>query len=120
MEKSRKTPNQSCAAKTGFWRGWLTKGKTQISRFDLNFPSGVHFIELWADRTPMLGSLELEVGGERTGVGGYKNRDLGWWKKSKPVKAYTYPPEEPLDPNLVKAMIFKRAGLAMILMANLI
>ncbi|MEK7065008.1 MAG: hypothetical protein AAB963_01045 [Patescibacteria group bacterium] len=107
--KIQKNAKSILRGKNWFWRGWQLKGKTQISRFDLNFPSGVHFIELWADRTPMLGSLELEVGGERTGVGGYKNRDLGWWKKSKPVKAYTYPPEEPLDPNLVKAMIFQES-----------
>ena len=61
---------------------------------------------MWAGRTPV-GIFGIRVGGERTGVGGYKNRDLGWWKKSKPVKAYTYPPDEPLDPYLVKAMIFQ-------------
>lgn len=139
--KIQKNTKSILRGKNWFWRGWQLKGKTQISRFDLNFPSGVHFVELWGDRMPMLESLELEVGGERIDVGGYKNRDLEWWKKWKPIKAYNYkgilgnedynqyddlileatarwnieffsdsfPPEEPLDPNLVKAMIFQES-----------
>ncbi len=88
--KIQKNAKSILRGKNWFWRGWQLKGKTQANRFDLNFPSSVHFVELWADRMPRLESLELEVCGEMADIGGYKNRDLEWWKKLKPIKAFNY------------------------------
>ena len=45
--------------KNWFWRGWQLKGKTQTDRFYLNLPIGVHYVELWADRMPVLKSLDI-------------------------------------------------------------
>lgn len=140
-EKVQKNKQSILRGKNWRWLGRQMKGKTETERFYLNFSTGVHYIELWADRTPMLEFMELEVGDGGTNVGGYKNRDLEWWKKWKPIKIYDYkgisgnedynqyddlileataqwnmeffsdlfPPEEPLDPNLVKAMIFQES-----------
>ncbi|KKQ27906.1 MAG: hypothetical protein US42_C0004G0045 [Candidatus Magasanikbacteria bacterium GW2011_GWC2_37_14] len=47
--------------KNWFWRGWQLKGKILTSRFYPNLPAGVHYIELWADRTPILKSLDILV-----------------------------------------------------------
>lgn len=127
--------------KNWFWRGRQLKGKTQTDRFYLNLPSGAHYIELWADRTPKLHSLELGISGGGIDKGEYANRNFEWWEKWKSLKVYTYkgvsgdedysryddlivkataywnkdffsdlfPPDEPLDPNLVKAMIFQES-----------
>jgi len=50
-----------------FWVGSLFKeGKTQIDSFDINFKSGLHYIEFWADRMPTLYTVKLELGDIRT------------------------------------------------------
>lgn len=139
--KTQKNKQSILRGKNWLWRGRQLKGKIQTDRFYLNFPSGTHYIELWADRTPKLHSLELAVAGMGIDEGGYVRKNLEWWEKWKQVKVYTYkgvsgdenynryddlivkataywnkeffsdsfPPNEPLDPNLVKAIIFQES-----------
>jgi len=47
--------------KNWFWRGYELKGKTQTNRFYLNLPVGIHYLELWADRTPTLKSFDILI-----------------------------------------------------------
>ncbi|MBI5222062.1 MAG: cell wall hydrolase [Candidatus Magasanikbacteria bacterium] len=47
--------------KNWFWRGWQLKGKIQTDRFYPNLPTGVHYVELWADRTPVLKNLDILI-----------------------------------------------------------
>lgn len=63
-EKVQKNTKSILRGKNWFWRGWQLKGKTQISRFDLNFSSGVHFIELWGDERPVLKNLDILINGD--------------------------------------------------------
>lgn len=50
--------------KNWFWRGYQLKGKTQTNRFEPNLPAGNHYVELWADRTPTLKSLDILLTGK--------------------------------------------------------
>lgn len=55
----QKNPKAIWFGKNWFWRGWELKGKTQISRFYQNLPSDIHYVELLADRSPTLVSLDI-------------------------------------------------------------
>lgn len=50
--------------KNWFWRGYQLRGKTQTNRFSPNLPIGIHYVELWADRTPTLKSLDILLTGK--------------------------------------------------------
>ena len=48
--------------KNWFWQGHQLQGYTKESRFYTNLEKGVHYIEFWADRTPVLNSVHLDLG----------------------------------------------------------
>lgn len=48
-----------------YWCGKIIKGRPKIFLKKLNLKSAVHYIELWADRTPTLHNLELDLGTKR-------------------------------------------------------
>jgi len=117
--------------KNWYWRGSELQGNTKDARFYPDAAKGIHYIELWADRTPALESLAVTIGdiGKKEdtegkdavrikeyayrGVSGKENYNrydteilaaVDEWNREFMNDAY--PPTEPLDPNLVKAMIF--------------
>ena len=47
--------------KNWFWQGRKLRGKIEADRFYYNLPKGIHYIELWADRKPILKSLDVLV-----------------------------------------------------------
>ncbi len=111
--------------------------KKGFKEFDqeLNFESGLHYIELWADGIPAISNLRILLEKDD------KNQVDEWLRKWKELKQYNYkglngeenynrydaqiieavafwnkeffsqdcPPDEPLDPNLIKAMIFQES-----------
>ncbi len=100
-------------------------GEEQSSSFTVNFLPGLHYIELWADRMPTLNSITIRVGNNT-------NNKLREYKDNKFNRDYNqlddyiikatdfwnnfflnqmYPPIESLDPNLIKAIIYRESRL---------
>lgn len=48
--------------KNWFWCGRASKGEPKEFNKELNLSKGLHYIELWADRTPKLSELKINVG----------------------------------------------------------
>ena len=146
-DKIKKNQNNFWWGKNWFWQGRKLKGITRTDTFSSDLPQGLHYIELWADKMPILNSFRLDRGSQTYPAPNvpeeerYLNKDKEWWMNWKEIKEYTYkgangnenynrydqdikevvaywnwkffrdtdPPEEPLDPNLVKAMIFQES-----------
>ncbi|MBU2530463.1 MAG: hypothetical protein KKD35_05430 [Elusimicrobia bacterium] len=108
-----------------YWCGKTLKGKNKTFDKELNLSKEPHYIELWANRTPETKSINLELEGEDgynksdiqsysyKGISGkedYNGFDddilyaVNYWNKE--FLSQKYPPPEPLDANLVKAMIY--------------
>ena len=126
--KIEKNEQKGWWGKNWYWQGSELQGNTKEARFYSDAPKGIHYIELWADRMPVLESLSVNIGDtakeddtedirikEYTyrGVSGKENYNrydteilaaVDEWNREFMNDAY--PPSEPLDPNLVKAMIF--------------
>lgn len=49
--------------KNWYWCGSLLGGGEKEFKKDLNFSEGLHYIEFWADRTPMLSKIRLDFKG---------------------------------------------------------
>ena len=47
--------------KNWFWRGQQLRGRTEINNFYPNLPTGIHYVELWADGTPILKSFDISL-----------------------------------------------------------
>ncbi|OGH88654.1 MAG: hypothetical protein A3J93_00985 [Candidatus Magasanikbacteria bacterium RIFOXYC2_FULL_42_28] len=47
--------------KNWFWQGRQMNGRIEINRFNQNLPVGIHYVELWADRTPVLRSFDILI-----------------------------------------------------------
>ncbi|MFH1956234.1 MAG: transglycosylase SLT domain-containing protein [Patescibacteria group bacterium] len=58
----QKNPDSSWWGKNWYWQGRKLKGQDKEFNKQFNFPKGLHYIELWADRTPRLRKVEIEVG----------------------------------------------------------
>lgn len=123
-----------------FWCGKILNGQSKEFNQELNLAKGLCYIELWADRMPVLENIKITIGREPE-ENKYKNRDLAWWENWKEIKGYIYkgvlndedynryndlikkavarwneeffsdiyPPDEPLDPNLIKAMVYQES-----------
>lgn len=114
-----------------YWQGRDLQGNTKEARFYPDAPKGIHYVELWADRMPVLESVSVNMGASAKssddtkedevvlrpytyrGVSGkedYNRYDaeiiaaVDEWNRE--FTKDTDPPPEPLDPNLVKAMVF--------------
>ena len=53
-----------------YWRGSQLRGATEEARFYPTLPAAIHYIELWADRTPLLNELALTIGEDGNDGGG--------------------------------------------------
>ncbi|MFA6424017.1 MAG: hypothetical protein WCV83_01735 [Candidatus Magasanikbacteria bacterium] len=119
--------------KDWFWCGKVLKGNEKEFKKEINLKSGKHSIELWADKCPYLKKIEVIVSdtedsskGENNaviikpytcgGVGCKENYNrydeiiaevVAYWNNEflKDID----PPDEPLNPNLVKAMIYQES-----------
>jgi hypothetical protein len=121
------------------WRNWLWSGsifkkllqkETQTKTIETNLKGKeIHYIEFWADRTPILHRMKMDLGKryikkEKTIVQKYIFKGLNgkedynrYDAEIKEAVDYwndvftkeEYPPEELLDPNLVKAIIYKES-----------
>ena len=147
--KIQKNEKAKIWGRNWFWQGRQLKGQTETKRFNLNLPQGIHYLEFWADRTPVLNEVNLGLGGiegKSLENEGPKNdneitKDLDWWRKFKAIQKYSFKgvsgkedynryddvirdkvafwnfefskdseaPENPLDPNLVKAIIYQES-----------
>ncbi|MBU1180140.1 hypothetical protein KJ885_04310 [Patescibacteria group bacterium] len=119
--------------KNWYWRGSQLRGKAKIERFYPKLKKGVHYIEFWADRMPILQEVEIDMrmrpDDKKGGPGeivikqfSYKgtNGKENYNQYDKEIKTAIdhwnrkflndkYPQKEPLDPNLVKAMIYQES-----------
>jgi len=119
---------ESKSHKNWFWCGRTLKGKEKTFEKELNLSSGLHYIEFWADRSPEVKETRIGISQKESypifqlkdikkytykGINGnedYNRFDkeiletVNFWNKF--FLSQEYPPKEPLDPNLVKAMIY--------------
>ncbi|MBU0619521.1 MAG: hypothetical protein V1768_02090 [Patescibacteria group bacterium] len=125
--KIQKNQKAKFWAKNWYWQGRFLKGQTQETRFYPDLTKGVHYIEFWADRKPTLNWVKINLGQATEdkniiqkyiyrGISGeedYNRFDneileaVQYWNDI--FSKQEYPPEELLDPNLVKAMIFRES-----------
>lgn len=118
----RKNPLSS--HKDSYFCGFSLKGKEHSYTEDPNFKIGTHYIELFADKTPTLHSVKFtldpsEFKVSKTDIRIYRpgpkgedynrfdediNDAVAFWNRD--FLPQNYPPPKPLDPNLVKAMIY--------------
>ena len=117
--------------KNWFWCGRTLQGQEKEFNRELSWQAGLHYVELWADRTPELKSFNIELMSGDTnqqnkwtqlkqyifkGSNGKENYNrydkqiievVDFWNKE--FFSQEFPPNEPLDTNLVKAMIFQES-----------
>lgn len=58
VRAENKTPK---AHQYWYWCGWTLKGESRIFEKDLNFESGIHYLEFWADGIPDLQEIKLGI-----------------------------------------------------------
>ncbi len=111
-----------------YWCGKILKGEEKEFRKILNFNSGFHYIDLLADESPFLKKIEITLSENNNGNGNnikkyaykgingaedYNKFDdiiaakTNYWNSQ--FLSDTNPPEEVLDLNLVKAIIFQES-----------
>lgn len=105
-----------------FWyfTGSILLGIQRLSHFKTKLPRGLHYIELFADRKPYLESVEFDFSNRALNLQSYKDdrfnkydeeiaRAVDYWNDF--FLSRRFPPIEPLDPNLVKALIYVESRL---------
>lgn len=112
--------------KLWFFFASLFTGENQTATFSPNLSKDLHYIEFYADRMPVLNSISIKSddNGLETNAQQYTdtkfNRDYNkfdeyiikatsYWNNFFSTQTYT--PPEYLDPNLVKAIIYKESRL---------
>lgn len=109
-----------------YWCGKISKGEKKDFKKLVNFNGGLHTVDLWADESPFLERMEISIteGNVENIIRPYTYKGVNgqedYNKFDTAIKTATdhwnneflkdtYPPEEILDPNLVKAMIFQES-----------
>ncbi len=124
--------------KNWFWCGRILNGREKEFNQELNLAKGLHYIELWADRMPEIKSIKISIKEEENEYENSNTAWWINWKKIKKyiykgilnnenynryddliINAAAhwneeffseiYSPNEPLDPNLIKAIIFQES-----------
>ncbi|MDP3043356.1 MAG: hypothetical protein Q8N21_03060 [bacterium] len=118
--------------KNWYWQGRQLCGNTEEARFYPKLDRGTHYVEFWADRQPTLHWVKINLGKTEDtnnkiiiqqyiykGINGKEDYNR-FDKEIREVVDYwnnvfaeqEYPPQEFLDCNLVKAIVYKesRAG----------
>jgi len=114
--------------KDWYWCGKILKGGKKEFKQIVNFNHGMHYVDLWADESPFLEKIEMVLSEENNndekkvrkyayqGVNGQENYnkfDVAIAEIADDWNSQflndTDPPEEILDPNLVKAIIFQES-----------
>jgi|SRR3989339_121676 len=118
--------------KDWLWCGKVLNGKEKEVVKALNLEKGTHSIELWADNSPRLKKIEVSVFADDSSSGennataimsymcggagckeNYNRYDdiisdvVSYWNNE--FLKDTDPPDDPLDPNLVKAIIYQES-----------
>lgn len=62
--------------KNWFWQGLNLRGYTKDARFYTRLTKGVHYIELWADRMPVLNSVHLDLDIKLNSSPNNKDKDI--------------------------------------------
>jgi hypothetical protein len=106
-----------------YWCGKIQKGQLKELKIDLNKPIGNHTIQFFADRTPKLEQIKIEVKSSVTPttqitIQPYNKIDKNNYNRfdaeilnavvfwNNEFSKQKFPPDELLDPNLVKAVIY--------------
>ncbi|MDO9399334.1 MAG: hypothetical protein Q7T79_01435 [bacterium] len=126
--KIEKNENKN-SHKDWYWCGKVLKGKETTFKKEVNFKKGKHFIELWADKNPYLNKIEVAILSDNDEhneeiikpykyKGVFGNEDYNQYDTTI-TEVVTFwnneflkdsdPPCEPLDPNLVKAIIYQES-----------
>lgn len=111
-----------------YWCGKVLKGKEKEFKKTVDFNYGFHYIDLWVDESPFVEKIEIVFGengkNDENNIREYTYRGVNgqedYNKFNKAIIAKTdfwnsqflndtNPPEEILDPNLVKAIIFQES-----------
>ena len=116
--------------KDWYWCGKILKGNEAVFKKEVNLKNGKHTVELFSDGSPFLNKIEVSILSDNSndyneetikpyayrGIFGnedYNQYDLiiaevvAFWNKE--FFNDTNPPNEPLDPNLVKAIIYQES-----------
>ncbi|TSC63657.1 MAG: Uncharacterized protein G01um101493_381 [Microgenomates group bacterium Gr01-1014_93] len=122
-----KRNDRSILHKLWYFAASLLTGEDQTETFNVNLPAGLHYIEFWADRKPTFQSIIIKLGkinNEELKLKKYRDDKFGRDYNQldgliiKATKLWnnfflgqSYPLPEPLDPNLVKAIIYRESRL---------
>ncbi|MEK7611240.1 MAG: hypothetical protein AAB486_02565 [Patescibacteria group bacterium] len=103
-----------------FYRFWYFAGSLLLNKqttasFRTNLPQGLHYVEIYADRMPYVDYVELDLSETAGKIREYK--DNRYNKYDTAIEQATrfwnnffltqnFPPPDPLNPDLVKAMIY--------------
>ncbi|PKL72531.1 hypothetical protein CVV26_00780 [Candidatus Kuenenbacteria bacterium HGW-Kuenenbacteria-1] len=108
-----------------YWCGKILKGKEKEFKKIVDFDQGFYCVDLWADESPFLEKIEIVFGeNEENNIRKYIYKSINgkedynrfnevivantdFWNNQ--FLNDTDPPEEILDPNLVKAIIFQES-----------
>ncbi len=116
--------NRSLFHKFWYFIASILTGEEQKTGFPTNLPTGLHYIELWADRMPILHTVKFVFGNGAGKIQPYKDDKFGrgynrfdnhifeavlFWNDF--FSKQDYPIPIPLDPNLVKAIIYRESRL---------
>lgn len=62
IDGSTQKNQQSGLRKNWYWQGGRLHGDTEEARFYADLPAGVHYVEFWADRKPILHWVKMDLG----------------------------------------------------------
>lgn len=118
--KERKGEPKSLGVGEWFYRFWYFVGSRLLNRLTLvsvktGLPKGLHYVEIYADRMPYVDYVELNISETAGKIRKYKDNryneydtEIGqathFWNNFFLTRIF--PPPEPLNPDLVKAMIY--------------
>lgn len=109
--------NPSNRHQHSYFCGFRSKDREETFTKDLDFGKAIHYIELFADRTPILKFIEIDFGVAQITAQIQKYTDDRYNQYDDEITKVTeswnnfflkqkHPPSTPLDPNLVKAIVY--------------